>query len=387
MGKFKKSIWVAAISAALSFSAHADSVVQGSIDIISDGRPIAISSSSSPITPDRAYIHIINQDFQFGLRATCHWTGTQSAPYNNNDCSLFEIRNSAASNSHNRSWAVSAANAYNSIPVGVTDTGDRVGVYGWATSVNAHGLTHAGTLQEQNGVRGMAGFQGDGEFLSPSSARINMAVGVKGLIASDSATILDARAGEFLSHSGPGTIKNNYAVYASAYGGTDSNWSFYGAQGRFYNGNKSFFGRTVSQSATAMASRMEGNSFEFGHWDLNGYASTIGSTYIHGYPFLAFSAEADQSGNTFTTRGKPGSIISGDLAGGIVFSRLPSPSASGQSMVESARFNTRGNLVLSKNPPISSVQACSSGEVAWDEGHIYICTTPNTWKRTALSGW
>jgi hypothetical protein len=368
----------------------ADTNVNGSVDIIAEQKPIRIASGNVMFPHDRTFLQILNTDFQFGLRAVCYWTGTPVAPYNNNDCGLFEARNtSTAGTTDNHSWAVSAANAYHSIPAGSVDNGSRVGVIGWATSVNAHGLTHAGTLGEQNGLKGVAGFQGDGAFFSPPTAKVNKSVGVKGIILGDSpgATILDARAGEFVSAPLQSTITDNIAVYARASGGVNSNWSFYGAAGRFYNGDKSLFGRNLSQSLTAMSSRMAGNSFEFGHFDTNGYGSTIGATYSSGTPFLAFSAEADPTGNTFTTRGKSGSVISGDLAGGIVFSRLPTASASGQALVESARFNARGNLVLSKNPPASSTSTCSAGEQAWDENYTYVCVAANTWKRAALSSW
>jgi hypothetical protein len=50
---------------------------------------------------------------------------------------------------------------------------------------------------------------------------------------------------------------------------------------------------------------------------------------------FAFSAEADDSGDTFTTRGKPGSVIYGDLAGGVVFARVLGANSAGQSMLES----------------------------------------------------
>lgn len=380
------------LAAFLASSAHAaDTNVNGSVDIVTQGKPLTITSGSSPVATDRSHVYILNNNaYQFGLRTVCYWTGTPTAPYNNNDCGLFEARNtSTAGTTYNRSWAVSAANAYHSIPVGSVDYGERVGVIGWATSVNAHGLTHAGTLQEQNGLKGVAGFQGDGGFFSPPSARIVKSVGVKGTILGDSpgATIVDARAGEFVSAPGASTVTDNIAVYARASGGVNSNWSFYGAGGRFYNGDKSLFGRTLSQSFTAMASRMAGNSFEFGHFETSGYGSTIGATHSTGTPFLAFSAEADPTGNTFTTRGKSGSVISGDLAGGIVFSRLPIASASGQALVESGRFNARGNLVLSKNPPPSTTSTCSAGEHAWDENFTYVCVAANTWKRSALSNW
>lgn len=365
----------------------ADNNLSGSVCMATGGKQVAITSEPSCHTPDRALVHEVNKKYQFGFRVQSYWTGTAAAPFNNNDCGLFECWNTAAENSENASWAVSAANAYNHIPAGITDDGSRVGVLGWAVSVSHQGFVHSGTLSEQIGVWGRAGFQGGGAFISPATAKVSKAVSVRGATQSDSGTIVDARAGEFISSAGSGSIENNYALYARAAGGQVCNWSFYGDGGRFYNGDKSFFGRVLSQSFTAMASRMDGNSFEFGHTDQAGYASTIGATYAAGLPFLAFSAEADKTGNTFTTRGKAGSILYGDLAGGIVFGRFPDATATGQPIVYSGKFNSRGNLCLSKNPPSSKTAVGEKGEVAWDDNYFYVCVDTNTWKRTAISSW
>lgn len=365
----------------------ADNNFVGSVDITTDAKPVRVTSEPTVHPFDRTFWHMVNKDFQFGFRIQSYWTGTAAAPFNNNDCGLFECWNTAAENSANASWAISAANSYNHIPVGVVDGGYRVGVLGWSVSVTHQGHTHSGTLNEQIGLWGRAGFQGSGTFVSPATARVNKAVSVRGATQSDSGTIGDARAGEFISVAGLGAIEKNYAIYARAAGGQNCNWSFYGEAGRFYNGDKSFFGRVMSQTQTAMSSRMGGNSFEFGHFDPAGYASTIGATYSNGFPFVAFSAEADETGNTFTTRGKSGSVIRGDLAGGIVFGRLPLATASGQAIVESVKINNRGNLVLSRNPPSASTATGETGEVAVDANFIYVCTSPNTWKRAALSSW
>lgn len=380
---------VAVAAPALSQESASDNTFVGSLEISTDAKSIVITSEPTPHLSDRSFVHTINKDFQFGFRVQSYWTGTTENPYNNNDCGLFECWNTAAENSHNRSWAVSAANAYNHIPAGVTDSGDRVGVLGWAVSVNAKGHTHSGTLNEQVGVWGRAGFQAGGEFISPPSAKINKAVGVRGEINNDSpgATLGNAYAGEFVSVPGPGNILTNYAIYARAEGGQVENWSFYGASGRFYNGAKSFFGRILGQGDSAMASRMSGNSLEFGHEDTAGYGSNIGATYSNGFPFVAFCAEADTAGNTFTTRGKVGSVIYGDLGGGIVFGRVPKASGSGQAVVESVGINARGNLRLSRNPPSAPSAAGEKGEIAWDDNFVYVCVAKSTWKRSALSSW
>lgn len=186
-----------------------------------------ISGGGSATPVNIAVLSVDNPDVNScGLRVRSYWSGTAADPYNNNDCSLFEVYNSTPSNSTNRSWGVSAANAYHNIPLGVSDSGTRVGVLGWAVSVNVPGYNHSGTLTEQVGIYGRAGFQASG---SGASAIISEAVGVRGEIVTGSAgaTISNAIAGQFVTRKDLGNIGQNIAVYASARGGT-TNYSFLG---------------------------------------------------------------------------------------------------------------------------------------------------------------
>lgn len=358
-------------------------------DIFTDGEAIGITDGDAPFAPKQGLLHLENEgNFAAALRARSYWTGSTAAPYVNNDSALIEVMNNVTSNSGNRSWAGSFANANNNIPYGVTDSGERTGILGWAVSVSggAWGYYHAGTLERQTGVSGTAGFQGAG---SPSTGVVNNAVGVRGYIYNDSAgaTINSARAGEFMSGASTGTVKTNVAVYASAAYGTLSNYSFFGEHGKFFNADQVLVKNESTQSGSYVAARSPGNAFEFGHPDPAGYGSNIGATYSAGWPFLAFNAEADPSGNTFRTRGKPGVVISSDLAGSLIFSRVPQSNNYGQALLESGRFNTRGNLVLSSNPPASSSSVCQTGEHAWDANYTYVCVSANNWKRAALSSW
>lgn len=210
----------------------------GSMRVATGGSDFTITGGSTPFTPDRAFFTIYNDDVRdFTLRVTSTWEGGTGDPFNNNDSILSEVRNRVLSDSANQTWAYSGANAYNSIPVGVTDSGMRVGVLGWATSVNIAGFTHAGRLNAQYGVWGRAGFQGGGDFQSPSTARLNVAVGVRGEIATDSpnARMDRAYAGYFESVCTNGQIDDNVAVYARAAGATTTNYSFFGEGGTMLN--------------------------------------------------------------------------------------------------------------------------------------------------------
>lgn len=37
--------------------------------------------------------------------------------------------------------------------------------------------------------------------------------------------------------------------------------------------------------------------------------------------------------------------------------------------------------------PAGSLAHGSQGQMMWDANYLYICISPNTWKRTALSSW
>lgn len=372
----------------------ANKTLSGATSMFTSGGRIGITDDVNPLSNPQGLVNIVNKgSVTLGLRVTSYWTGTTAAPYQNNDNSLWETFNSVTSDSANRSWSGSFPNAYNNIPAGVTDSGERTGVIGWAVSVSSPGYNHAGRLARQLGVHGVAGFQGTG---SAPSAVIDEANGVHGYIYADSpgATIREARAGYFISSIVPntGVVERNYAVYAGAGGGTIANYSFYGNGGRLFNLDKALFGTEATQSNAAVVARVASNSFEFGNPDPSGYGSNIGATSASGYPFLAFCAEAS-TGDSFRTRGKRGVVILSDLSGSLIFGRLPNLNAPSQSILEDGRFDQDGRLVLAERPiipnkpPSSASDTGKPGETTWDDNYLYVCIAANTWKRTALSTW
>ncbi|UQS88906.1 hypothetical protein M5C90_25690 [Pseudomonas chlororaphis subsp. piscium] len=362
------------------------SSIDGGLDIYTSGSRIGISNRTEPSDDPQAFIHLVNNgDATCGLRTTSYWTGSLSSPYQNNDNSLWEVFNNVTSDSLNRSWAGSFANAYNNIPADTIDNGERTGIIGWATSVASPDYVHEGTLDQQLGVYGVAGFQGAG---SATTAVIRYATGVRGYIYNDSvgATIEHATAGEFISTSSVGNTAENIAVFASAANGTTSNYSFYGNAGKLFNAEQAIFGTQMTQSLSRVAARSVANAFEFGYPD-TGFGCNIGASYSSGQPFLAFCAEADQSGNTFTTRGNPGVVISSDLSGALIFSRLTEASSAGQSLNESMRLNADGRPVIPSKTPASANAPGQQWEFAYDANYFYVCVATDTWKRIALSSW
>lgn len=334
----------------------------------------------------------VKNDDTCGIRSTCYWTGSSATPYQNNDCSLFEVFNDVQSDSRNLSWAVSASNAANNIPLGVTDTGNRVGVYGWAVSVPSTDYSHAGTLEFQFGVWGKGGFLKEG---SPATGVVNHVVGVRGEIVNDSvgSTIVTAIAGEFISNASTGNVQHSYAVRASASNGIADNWSFHGDAGQLFNQDKALFGSKFSEMNSNVSVRDVGNAYEFGFPSSGGYGSSLGVMPSCGAPFLSLCAEVDPVKDTFTTRGKHGHVIYNNLYGSLIFARTTQSSAGNQKLAEAFRVDENGRVQFQDTPIISAFAPTSStakgqtGQIAWDSDYIYVCVGTNQWKRTPLSTW
>jgi hypothetical protein len=70
-----------------------------------------------------------------------------------------------------------------------------------------------------------------------------------------------------------------------------------------------------------------------------------------------------------------GAAVSGSARGGDVVV-LQSTSAGGR---------VGGLRIASSHTPASSSEACTTGQIHWDSGFVYVCVTTNTWKRSALS--
>lgn len=335
------------------------------------------------------------------FRARANWTGSTALPYQNNDVMFLETYNNVTSDSENKSWAISSSNAYNNIPAGVVDSGTRLGVYGWAVSVNVPGYTHAGTLTYQAGLMGRAGFFGKAlESQSPAGAVIQNAIGVTGETYNDSpgTTVVRAKAVQALATGYTGTVEQNYAVYAQADGGTEVNYSFFGVSGEFFNLDRAHFGSfdplslPFYETSAKVISRMPNNSFEWGFPSGGGYASTIGSTALNGRPFIAFNAQFD-TGNNFKTTGLQGHVVYGDNIGSLIFGALIDQNLANQAVTESFRITGGGDPkfarrpILTSLPPDSATAAGIAGQVAWDADYIYLCVADNTWKRVAIATW
>lgn len=310
--------------------------------LISPAGRVAIGS---PIFDAKFFVNVDN-DISAGGRFKARWVGGGVAPsYQNNDVVYVETFNDVQGDSENFSWGLSCSNTFNKIPAGVTDNGRRLGVYGWAPSVNAQGYTHAGILESQIGVWGRAGFQGEGMQASPAGAQVNKAVGVRGdvIMASPGAKILDARAGEFLSFA-TADVAENYSVYAQAQGGSTANWSFFGAAGEFINIDKSFFGqRYTDVSSSKLSARGAGSIVEFGFADVGGYEATLGSSATSGLPMITFCCKSG-IGDTYTTTGRTGHVIFNGRDGNLYTGVTPVANAANQNLTLATMIQNDGTF-------------------------------------------
>lgn len=99
-----------------------------------------------------------------------------------------------------------------------------------------------------------------------------------------------------------------------------------------------------TQTNALVRARVGGNAFEFGHANAAGYASVLGAGANGGNPFLAFNAEAGTNPDTYKTRGVKGTVVRGDLAGGLGFYSVATASADNQSLTSLASLDSSGNF-------------------------------------------
>jgi hypothetical protein len=107
----------------------------------------------------------------------------------------------------------------------------------------------------------------------------------------------------------------------------------------------------VGQTSAYIQARNAGNSFEWGHGNSAGYASTLGAWAGSGQPFLCFDCEAGTTGNTFKTRGIKGALLESDLAGGFIFATVPTASADNQTAADTMVITTGGNVGIGTTNP------------------------------------
>ena len=114
------------------------------------------------------------------------------------------------------------------------------------------------------------------------------------------------------------------------------------------------------QSIAKFTGRANGAAVEFGHGNNSaGYYGTAGAFGSSGLPYIGFSADAEASVDTFTTRGFKGNLIAGENTGALRFLQLTNASATGQTPTERMRITSAGNVGIG-NTVFSSARVNST---------------------------
>lgn len=55
--------------------------------------------------------------------------------------------------------------------------------------------------------------------------------------------------------------------------------------------------------------------------------------------------------------------------------------------VTTQTVTTNSMIIASSTPPAANSSTGTTGQIAWDQNYVYVCVSPNKWKRSALSNW
>ena len=115
--------------------------------------------------------------------------------------------------------------------------------------------------------------------------------------------------------------------------------------------NGQIYAGAESQSIATFGARKAGAAIEFGHANNTaGYYGTLGSYGSAGIPYIGFSADAEESVNTFTTRGFKGNLLVGGSDGSLSFSQLTNASATGQTPTLRMQIDPSGRVTMPYQP-------------------------------------
>jgi len=135
---------------------------------------------------------------------------------------------------------------------------------------------------------------------------------------------------------------------------------------------------------------VEGASF-LGDEGVSGLAVSqlIGSTLLNAKTGAATSV------NTLLSLLGSSVIVTGDTAidlnaGGVQGIKVDSTGSCGIGTItptEKLDVNSDAIRVRTASTPASATATGARGEIRWDSGYVYVCTSTNVWKRTSLATW
>ena len=106
-----------------------------------------------------------------------------------------------------------------------------------------------------------------------------------------------------------------------------------------------------------------------------------------------WALRADSSAETGENKGADLQVVRYDDQGEVLDSPISVLRSNGNVGIGTTDPDTKLDIdgdklrIRSKFTPASSSDACSQGQMAWDDEYVYVCVEQNSWKRTELSTW
>jgi hypothetical protein len=231
-----------------------------------------------------------------------------------------------------------------------------------ALKINTTGQSNTATgvnaLRDNNGDRNTA--NGVHSLRENDSGIYNTAIGYETLMVNDN--------GDRNTASGYASMRGNLAGSNNTAAGNESLYQNTGGVKNTAIGNQSLRQNTTGSSNVAMG-------HEAGRYIAGGSVDneTSGDSV-----FLGSETKAKEAGGT-------NEIVIGHDATG----NGDNTATYGNGSVTEHVF-TGGRLIVAdsaNHTPATAGADGTTGEIAWDDSHIYVCTATNTWKRTAITTW
>ena len=192
--------------------------------------------------------------------------------------------------------------------------------------------------------------------LTTTATGVDVTGDIRGILASGTGgdTLISAISG----------VSNGYQISVDASNNQTYKWFNGGAESlRITSGGQTYTNAVPPQSIAPFNSRKSGAAIEFGHANNGGgYYGTLGSYGSAGIPYVGFSADAEDSVNTFTTRGFKGNLIVGNTDGSLTFSQLTNASTTGQTPVTRMTIDSSGRVTMPYQPSFAATR--SQGDVS-----------------------
>lgn len=122
------------------------------------------------------------------------------------------------------------------------------------------------------------------------------------------------------------------------------------------------------------------NSVEWGHANQSGYVNTLGFAESSGNGFLALSAEAGATSNTYKTRGRVGRILQYGSSGALDIGRATNSNADDQTLTSDVQISSTGQLIMKEAALVRKLVTLTYGTTvtpALKDGNVFLIDVTN----------